>query len=400
VPAFGNSDHAPLPPDEAVDTTRPPARATSAFPAAGYAVWWHGLDAWPDASRLSQTVVTWSNFPSRAHKLADDMSVLIWARGRPWITTTGYWPYGVEGYDDANGWRGSNAPHVSGERRAPPGATTLRRLGEAPRVRMLELQRQAERGAELRRQIVELDGTTWIVVDSTTGPPGVEIDTLWTTMPASDVRPIGPHDFAIVDRKGSGNARVHLLGAGIVETVRKGELQPFAGWVIDQAQPAAAPSIEVRTRTPGTVITVLSVGPAADWQAGLGPDGPTADAWTVVLRQAGHERLVRLAGNRLVVSDPGRDVELTLDVPGPAVAADRRRVTDAYDEVVARYPGFRDLTFYRHKVTWLLLGLLLGQELVIAVVRRWSGTAAIALRWIAAVAWLLVGLWAALVYLR
>ena len=97
LPAFGE----PVTGDEAVEPGPSQARATSIYPAAGYAVWWHGLDAWPDASRLSQTVITWSNYPSRAHKLADDMSVLVWAGGRAWLTNTGYWPYGVQGYDGA-----------------------------------------------------------------------------------------------------------------------------------------------------------------------------------------------------------------------------------------------------------------------------------------------------------
>jgi hypothetical protein len=400
VPAFGNTDHAPLPPDEAVDASRPPARAVNLFAAAGYAVWWHGLGAWPDAARLSQTVVTWSSFPSRAHKLADDMSVLVWSGGRNWITNTGYWPYGVDGYDDANGWRGSNAPHVRGERRAPPGATTLARVGEAAGVQGIELQRRAEGGVELRRQIVALDGDTWIIADSATGPSDVEVDTLWTTMPGSRVQPVGTHAFAIVGSGTSGRARIGVFGTGVAPVVHTGVLRPFAGWVVASAWPVAAPSIEVRHRAPATVITVLSVGAAADASAVLGAGTPTADNWTVVVGQDGNARTIRRAGDRLLVSGPAaREATLTLGSAPPA-AADRRRVTDAYEQAASRYPGFRELTYYRHKVTWLLLGLLAAQELVIGIARRWKPAAAVPLRAAAAVAWLLVGLWAWLVYLQ
>jgi hypothetical protein len=401
LPVFGNTDHAPLPRDEAVEPGPSPARDTSIYPAAGYAVWWHGLDAWPDATRLSQTVVTWSNYPTRAHKLADDMSVLVWAGGRAWLTNTGYWPYGVQGYDEANGWRGSNAPHMRGEGRPLPGTTTLRRAGQSPGVRMLELERQAEGGVRFRRQIVEWEGFTWVVVDSVVGPASTEVDTVWTTMPASELQQTGPAEFSIVGSDRAERAHIRFLGGEVATTVLAGELHPFGGWVISAAQPTAAPSIEVRRRSPGTVVTVLSVGAAARWQAALGASVPSADGWTVVLGASGEERRIRLGGDRLVVSGPaGDEAVVPLEAPARTAETDRRTVLQAYESVVARYPGFRELTFYRWKLTVLMLGLLIAQEIVVGIARRWSRAAAAAVRGGAVLAWLSVGLWAYFVYLR
>ena len=63
----------------------------------------------------SQTVMALSFFQGHGHKHADELSILTWAHGKRWLTSTGYWPYGIPGDESAYGWRGSNAPHWVGE---------------------------------------------------------------------------------------------------------------------------------------------------------------------------------------------------------------------------------------------------------------------------------------------
>ncbi|HMK31434.1 MAG TPA: heparinase II/III family protein, partial [Terriglobales bacterium] len=60
-----------------------PQVSSSVLPVAGMATWWNGFGTSPD---LAQTMATWSMFPSEAHKHADEMSVLFWARGYDWWT--------------------------------------------------------------------------------------------------------------------------------------------------------------------------------------------------------------------------------------------------------------------------------------------------------------------------
>jgi hypothetical protein len=63
----------------------------SLYPLSGYAVW----SAVDQVGRVaSHTVVTWSYFRGHPHKHADESEVILWARGRGWITPSGYAPYG------------------------------------------------------------------------------------------------------------------------------------------------------------------------------------------------------------------------------------------------------------------------------------------------------------------
>ncbi|MEW6602101.1 MAG: heparinase II/III family protein, partial [Nitrospirota bacterium] len=87
----------------------------SLYPVAGYSIWWDGLGHWPDDNELSQTSIVWSYFPGHAHKHADEMSVLIYAKGHSWWTNTGYWSYGNKNRSKAISWNGSNAPHLVNE---------------------------------------------------------------------------------------------------------------------------------------------------------------------------------------------------------------------------------------------------------------------------------------------
>ena len=77
----------------------------------------------------AQTVVAWSNHRRHGHKHADEPSLHIWSRGYNWITATGYWPYGLEGFDEANGWAGSNAPHALKESANSPRQARLLGIG-------------------------------------------------------------------------------------------------------------------------------------------------------------------------------------------------------------------------------------------------------------------------------
>ena len=134
LPVFGDSgdETYPLgPPVAAFDSERRaqklayapewrPTEANSVFPVSGLSVWWEGLELWPNAPDLSQTVVTWSNFAGHGHKHADEMSVLFWAGGQTWWSNVGYWPYGNEARADAESWAGSNAPHLVDENSVAP----------------------------------------------------------------------------------------------------------------------------------------------------------------------------------------------------------------------------------------------------------------------------------------
>ena len=80
--------------------------------------------------------------------------------------------------------------------------------------------------------------------------------------------------------------------------------------------------------------------------------------------------------------------------------ARRREIVSAYEAASREFPGVRDLTFYRYRLTMLALIMLALQELVIAAARRFARSSVPVLRTIASLAWLSFGILAAVWYLR
>ena len=398
LPVFGNTDHAPRTVEESVDPTQGPVPASRLYEVAGFAVWWRGTETWPQMQSLSQTVITWSNFPSRAHKHADDMAIAVWARGRTWLTNSGYWPYGAEGFEDANGWRGSNAPHFQGESPQVVRETVLVGAGTSPSVSAIDLERRMPHGF-VRRQIVEIDGRTWIVLDSAAGAQGQLVERIWTTMPEIKVRAAGEREFLLQSMDST--ARLTFAGPlASVPSLRLGSPVPFGGWIVRAGRPTPAPAIEVQQRADrAPVATVLRLG---DESAAVRVEAIEADEtqWSISVESAKDGFVLRRVKNQLSIRfADGRDEHLQL-APSADVDPRRRDIVSAYKAAALEFPGVRDLTFYRYRLTLLVVMLLAAQELVIAATRRYSQRSVPVLRGVASLAWLAFGLLAALWYLR
>lgn len=408
-PALGDTDQAAM---TAVYSEWPigaPANPVALYPASGFAVWWRGLSAWPDPSALAQTVVTWSSFPSRAHKRSDDMSVMVWAQGHSWLDNAGYWPYGHQGFNEAQGWRGSNAPHLVGEP-GQPGLTQARLVGslDAGRLRALELERPAAVGqALLRRQIVEIDGNTWLVADSFRSATPQRLERVWHTTPELQVRELGPQAFMLEAPTTEQAARLSFVGELSERPVRLiGSLAPFGGWAIRQGMPVASTAIAVLQAQPETpVFSVLETGSKA--VLGTVP-APTLDSaggarrWALTVQTArGPAKISWNEGAVALAFADGAQAQGSLAAPDEAaIARTRTEVVNAYQALAASYPVHRDLAYYRYRLTSLALGLLVGQELALLAIRRWWRPAVPWARLTAAAGWLALGLFAAFWYLH
>ncbi|PYM94867.1 MAG: hypothetical protein DME04_06350 [Candidatus Rokuibacteriota bacterium] len=384
-----------------------PARVHVSYPVTGYSVWWDGLQRWPASRELAQTVVAWSYFPGQAHKLADEMSVLLWARGSTWWTNVGYWPYGVGGRREAESWGGSNAPHLAGESDAS--LRTTRMLAEAATegVAYIDLERKGPNGYTARRQVLHADKTLWLVLDHTTGRPGDRTTTVWTTtyeVTMSD----GPVAASWELRQVStGDALTAFIvgSAGTSARAYRGSEAPFVGWLAGPAggRPASAIVVEqpANDAWAATVWSLSDDRPGArrvvaqpEMRAWAGPEKWTllvpAEKGTVELSREVDKVFVRAGGAR----DP---VHVMLARP-ESVDQKIAEIRASYQRAIAKYPPFRDVIDYRLKATYVVIGALLLQELFFAAYARLAGAyytrgRYALLRGLSMIAWIGLGAW-------
>ena len=405
LPSLGNTDYAEVASAYDEWDHERPRQVFGIYPVSGFAVWWSGLQSWPQGEGLSQTVVTWSKFPSRAHKRADDMSVILWADGQSITGNSGYWPYGIRGFESAQGWRGSNAPHFVQEAGALDDTVVLRGSAATDRVRVIELERKASGDAGLlRRQIVEVDGSTWLIADSFTSPQPQQLERIWTFMPDSSASSIAPGAVLITPAAASQGVRLSVVGdTSRQPAVMRGEYEPFGGWTVSAGVPLPAAALEVRQDRAGVpVLSVFERGPTAKLGAATLPQlapGASTDQWQVDLKtERGLAKVSWNSGQIEVSFSDGSKNALALTAPPDPLPA-RSAIVSAYHEVAAKYDVHRPITYYRFKITYLALGLLLLQEVVLLVARRRFTRAVPALRWLSASCWCAFGVFAAYWYL-
>jgi hypothetical protein len=373
------------------------------YPVAGYAIWWSGLGVRPEARHPRQTAVTWSYFPGHGHKHADEMSVLLWGAGRTWITSVGYWPYGVPGRARSESWSGSNAPHLVGEPALSARSTRLVGSGWSERLAALDLERRLAGGYVARRQVVHAEPDLWIVADHASGAADATARVQWTAAADLTLRSLVPGSAYRVESNG-GDASMSLRLAsspGTVVRELRGSHDPFAGWQVVRGRPLPA----------GTVLV----------------DQPARDAWAIAVWCLQEKGVANRCSDRPIAARFAGDEDWSVDVPGertsvvvarsaqgvrvsagaaaPATTAlhaaidvgpARARIRAAYEKAAAKYPRFRDLGYYRLRATYALFAVFGLQEVFFAALcpSRYHRR----LRVAAIVGWLAGGLWLVSVY--
>lgn len=382
------------------------------YPVAGYAV---ANDRLPASGVTEvQTVVPWSYFADHPHRNAQEMSLLVWADGIDWITNRRYWPTDAQwGERAAWGWSGGNAPHAFGEPVERTRDTMLLASADAPGLRALDLERRnLGDGLRFRRQIVQVDVTRWLVLDTRADPARRPLRVLWTTQPdVSMSAPVAAADargarFEL--RRAAGSAWMSIdvrASSPLVAQRRVGSRDPFAGWVSEdrRAKPAGAADLQLDDPD-GWLLTVLRVQGKAAAEArsssALSAAVRSADEWQVSLPAAeGPLRVVR-RGMTIAVERAAaggrRNVALT---PGPDVGPERRAIANALAAVSGRYPLYQDIGPYRMKATAVLtVAWLLLCGAAWTAYRRWPARRA-ALAMFAAAVWSAASGWVVLVYL-
>jgi len=383
-----------------------PAKAVQVDPIAGYSIWWDGLEFWPNPAKLSQTVVTWSNFPDHGHKHADEMSLLLWAGGQNWWSNVGYWPYDVEGREAAQSWDGSNAPHLVGESFVSPRTTRLVSSGWSAKLDVLELDRTSGRNFyTAHRQVIHWKPDLWVVLDSTFGQTQSVTRSIWTT--ASDVRWEREHtDGSFVLASPSSNDRMNVFffgSPGMTQKLLRGSDHPFAGWQVEGGTPVPSSSLVTQQPANNSWAATVWTWERVDGSSGFA-ESPQMARWTnaadweMRVPRAEGSATLRRKGDTLELRDD-RGIQETMRLTSPPDSSFRlAELHDQFASAGVRYRRFHPDSSKRLKVTWLLGGLFLLQLLFFAVYKRVRAPGIDALRWLTLVTWIVGGFWLVGIY--
>lgn len=405
LPTFGDTNGSVMHGDK--PDISAPMSEFSLYPVAGYAVAWDHLADWPKTDRLAQTVMAWSNFPGHGHKLADEMSVLIWARGNNWITSSGYWPYGVWGREQAGGWDGSNSPHAEGESAGSARTTALTGYFNTAGLQWMHLCRRNSEGYSADRQLIHIGDSQWIVIDSATDArmrPSVKN---WTFPPNVSVTPAGSAGAYTARPVGAAAHQMEVViraATGADTKLMKGSKSPFVGWIAEDGKPTETTALRVSQPSDGNwglsmfrLTKSTETGPPTrvrmhDW---LGPAN-----WRLEI-DSGTMGVLRLErdGANILMSDPSGGVRRMVLSPGPDIASERNTLAAAFKTGMKRYPREPERRDYRTRISYVWLTLFLTVELALVTFRRKVTRYLTGVRMLGAAAWSLGAYWTVAVYL-
>jgi len=370
------------------------------YPIAGYAIW---SEAGSTTEPGTQTVVPWGYFAGHGHMRAQEQSVLIWAEGTDWSTNTGYWPGDdVPGIEASGGWDGGNGPHVIGESAAQLRHTELLGYTQTSDLRMLDLERKALQGPTVRRQVVQVGATSWIVFDTYADASKRPLRTLWTAAPETQIRVLGEGRYNFRRPGRAVGLNLTLQGSSDVSSkTLHGSRAPFGGWVAHDRRADPAPSVDARLAAPtGWMAAVLQLAPGKDLTGASATverfDGP--EQWELTVQDRNGRRSVQRRGQELVINGgPHRGVSTTRLVllGSPSVASEHHAIAQADAAIRAEFPRFRLYEPERQKVylalviTWagmFSLGWLICRRWRLLDRTLWSATH---VAWLAGAYWLL-----------
>lgn len=344
-----------------------PKHSNSLFPAAGYSVWWDGLDNWPDEHGLSQTTILWSNYPGHAHKHADEMSVLLWADGQTWWTNAGYWPYGIKGREEAESWNGSNAPHLINEDTHSIRNTKLLSYGLSDHLNIADLERRGPREYIARRQVIHLKPNVWLVIDHTSGRGNDRTSTTWTTAANVKLHEGKISGSYILKGENPGSFLKKFIIASSDTRVQPyyGSYSPFAGW--EMGEPASAIVVEQNAYN-SWAAAIWLLEDASRHALRLTSDphmkewkGP--DDWHITLPTGKGQYSIRREDKYIsVVGENDTYIKKIKLIEAPDVSDEYMKIQKSYEQIARHYPQFKLFLSYRWRITYLAVMIFLVQE--------------------------------------
>jgi len=376
-----------------------PKQSGSLYPAAGYSIWWDGLDEWPKKDKLSQTVVAWSYFPGHAHKHADEMSVLLWAKGNNWWTNAGYWPYGTKGRSHALSWAGSNSPHLTNESSHSNRHTELISHGWSESLAAIDLLRRGPDEYAARRQVVQVKPNLWIILDSTSGSKDQRTTTTWTAPPEVKVHEgKTPGAFNLSVPNNSTFLATYIIGSDDIRIrTFQGSYDPFAGWV----QGIPATSIVIEQPANDSWAAAIWLLQESDKENHRFRDTPFMENWKgprnwqITLPLASGPMNIGRNDERIffhTATETGIQEELKLSEP-PQISEKLTEIHTAYETAASKYPIKRYSTDRHLKLTYFIFFIFLLQEVFFFIYKRIGWKHLKGLRVLTSVGWVILGIW-------
>lgn len=333
------------------------------YPIAGWGLWWTGQQH----PRGSQVMMTWAKHDGHGHKHADEAGLTWWANGNEWLSTVGYWPYGHPLMREAYGWRSSNAPHLPGESARARRKVRLMSSGDTPQLRLIDIERQAERGVVLRRQVVQWDGSSLLVLDFISGSP-TGSQTLWTLGPGVRLERRSD-DGPWMTSAGTDGSRLafHVVSTSATQqTILRGSHEPFGGWATIARTPTPVDALQVTTAAAeSATVTLFQLEPqilapsVGALTARMEPDD-----WMLTLQVHGSPLQIQRRGAEVSLMPSSLPpVVLHLASPGPDVETGLALLAASYRAAVDAYPPWRDIWRFRERVSKYIIALAIGIEL-------------------------------------
>ncbi len=379
------------------------------YPVSGFSIWWrdykNALSRYPS----SQSILAWSHFPGHGHKLADEMSLLIWADGQDWLTNTGYWPYGVSGRQHVDSWEGSNAPHLVGESKNSLRKVELLSYRIENELVFNHLRRMGPDDYIADRQVIHYGEDLWIVVDHTSDPLRRNTTTTWTF--ASNLNTsseVLPEQIILSKPAFSCMSASFISSDEGMFSLYKGSLNPFAGWVVTEInQPKVAQSIVIERPADKTwSVAVFALGKDCRKKVVERPKmlhWNNPQSWELALNIQGDSIKFERRDNLISIVNPTNDISsfALSSVNSNEIENSQKRITNTFDRVVENYPRYNsDIFYYRIKISYALTALFFGQILFFFLYGRMKLPYIEHLRALSNVLWVLLGSYLYFIYFK
>ncbi|HHQ14681.1 MAG TPA: hypothetical protein ENK16_06605 [Chromatiales bacterium] len=355
---------------------------------------------------VSQTFVAWADFPGRAHKHADELSLALWQGGHDWWAGSGYWPYGDASRAAAVSWRGSNAPHFKGEAASSMRESWLQAYDVAEDFFMLDLRRDLSGAGEVRRQIIHVAPDVWLVMDSgdTAGGKPVLLETVWSVAPGVNIADEQQGFFKLHANPANQGLLVGFVNPdGNRAQPVTGQRDPFGGMTaLPDGRIAVGAYFPVGSQLPAWTVSLWFAG-----NSSIQPTGPVTvdwsnpERWRVAWRSAdGRVEYLHRAGNQLQMEllHSGRRRHVLQH--GDQQRLQLKQAIAAYEAARARYHHFRDLIPYRLRLSLLVAVLFVISAVSGLVLQRRSAGVQVVSAFAIVLGWVLAAVWIAAVYLQ